>query len=195
MTRPIEAVVAEAQERLQRDGRLDVKAFAAAHPEYRTELEELLPVMLQLEQERRWRRAEAQSRSFAHGLFRQLAPAARPTSVGELFRREQAEAGLTPEEQARRSGLPVDAIRRLSQEETPVEQLDNAAIRQLASRVAAPFTALLKEIRRLTSLDALTRSSGPAAVFTRDRETSSDAEREALRKRVQEAARRPPEER
>lgn len=193
MTRPIEAVVAEAHERLRRDGRLDVKAFAAAHPEYRTELEELLPVMLQLDQESRWQRAEVESRSFAQGLFRQLAPAARPTSVGDLFRWEQAEAGLTPEEQARRSGLPVDAIRQLTQEETPVEQLDNVTIRQLAARVAAPFTALLKEIRRLTSLDALSRSSGPAAVFTRDRKTSSDAEREALRKQVRDASRRPPE--
>ncbi len=191
MSRPIEAVVAEAQRRLETTGRLDIAAFASAYPEHATELQEILPVMLTLHEEKRWQQAEERSRAFAVGLFAQLAeqqPA--QETVGALFARERSEAGLSLEEQARRTGLPVQALEQLSRDETPVTSLDNGTIKQMAGQVAAPFAALAREVRRLLSLENLGMSG--QAVFTRDRETSTDAEREELLKKVREAARKRP---
>jgi hypothetical protein len=193
MTRPIEAVVAEAQQRLERTGRLDVAAFASAYPEHEAELKEILPVMLNLHQEKRWVRAEAESRAFAVGLFAQLAAQNTEATVGGLFQRERAEAGLSLDDQARRSGLPAESLEKLSQDSTPVSALDNAAIKHLAGRVAAPFAALAKEVRRLLSLESLSGTGGAGMVFTRDKETSSADERKALLDKVREAARKPPE--
>lgn len=193
MTRPIEAVVAEALERLERSGRLDVAAYAAAYPEHAAELNQLLPAMLTVHEEKRWQKAEAESRSFAVNLFAQLAetPAAAPATgadtVGALFARDRAETGLTLEEQARRTGLPANVLEQLTRDGTPVDALDNTAIKQLAARVAAPFAALLKEVRRLVSLESVSMSA-PAAVFTRDKETSTEAEQKALLDKVREAA-------
>lgn len=193
MTRPIEAVVAEAQQRLEKTGRLDITAFASAYPEHEAELREILPVMLNLHQEKRWRRAESESHAFAVGLFAQVAELPAPPTVGNLFERERTEAGLSLEEQARRSGLPAEALEKLSRDGTPVSALDNAAIKQLSARVAAPFAALAKEVRRLLSLESLSGMNA-GAVFTRDKETSTDEERQALLDKVREAARKPPEE-
>jgi transcriptional regulator with XRE-family HTH domain len=194
MTRPIEAVLAEAQERLNATGRLDVTAFVSAYPEHAHELRELLPVMLRLHQEKRWQAAEAQSRAFALSLFPALtapAPAAGEETLGSLLHRARTEAGLTLEEQARQLGIPVQALERLSEDPTPLSALDNATIKQLATKVAAPFANLVKEIRRLASLEQLSRmQAGP--VFTRDKETSTTAEQEALREQVRRSARKPP---
>lgn len=193
MTRPIEAVVGEAQRRLETTGRLDIAAFASAYPEHADELREILPVMLTLHEEKRWQQAEERSRTFALGLFAQVAAEPAQETVGALFTREREEAGFSLEEQAQRSGLPVQALQELSQDQTPVTGLDNTGIKQLSSRVGAPFASLLKEVRRLFSLENLSMSSGQA-VFTRDKETSTDTEREELLKKVREAARsRPPE--
>ncbi|MFZ5827344.1 MAG: hypothetical protein ACOY94_23845 [Bacillota bacterium] len=190
MIRPIEAVVAEAQQKLEATGRLDIAAFASAYPEHAEELREILPVMLTLHEEKHWQQAEQRSRAFAMGLFAQLSG---QETVGALFARERSEAGLSLEEQARRSGLPVEALEQLSAEPTPVTNLDNATIKQMAGRVGASFATLLKEVRRLVSLENLSTSG--QAVFTRDREESSDQEREELLKKVREAARKkPPEE-
>lgn len=193
MTRPIEAVVAEAQQRLEATGRLDIAAFASAYPEHAEELREILPVMLTLHEEKRWQRAEQRSRAFALDLFAQLAEQPAQETLGELFARERRETGLSLEEQARRSGLPVRALEQLSEDQTPFTDLDNATIKQMAGRIDASFAALIKEVRRLVSLENLSTSS--QAVFTRDRESSSDQEREELLKKVREAARKkPPEE-
>lgn len=193
MTRPIEAVVAEAQRRLETIGRLDIAAFASAYPEHANELLEILPIMLTLHEEKRWRLAEERSRTFALGLFAQLTEQPAGETVGNLFTRERAEAGLSLEEQAHLSGLPVQALEQLSHDQTPVTGLDNAAIKQLAGRAGAPFTALIKEVRRLVSLENLSMSG--QAVFTREKETSTEAERAELLKKVREAARKkPPEE-
>lgn len=194
MTRPIEAVVAEALKRLETSGRLDMRAYLSAYPEHAEELKELLPTLLELHQEKRWQKAEAESRAFAVSLFAELAPqaAAAPAegSLGELLARERAEVGLSLEEQARRAGLSAQALEQLEQEPTPVDSLDNATIKQLATKVAVPFANLAREVRRLLSLQALSGASGQA-VFTRDKETSSADEKAALMDKVREAARRP----
>jgi hypothetical protein len=93
MTRPIEAVVAEAEQRLERTGRLDIAAFASAYPEHETELRELLPVMLNLHQEKRWRKAATESQAFAVALFPQLVEQPATGTVASLFERERTEAG------------------------------------------------------------------------------------------------------
>ena len=192
MNRPIEAVVAEAQQKLEATGRLDVAAFASAYPEHAEELREILPVMLTLHEERRWQQAERRSRAFAMGLFAQLADQPARETVGALFARERTQTGLSLEEQARRSGLPVEALEQLSAEQTPVTNLDNATIKQMAGRVGASFAALLNEVRRLVSLENLSTSG--QVVFTRDREASTDQEREELLKKVHDAARKKPPE-
>jgi transcriptional regulator with XRE-family HTH domain len=213
MTRSIEEVVAEAQRRLEATGRLNVAAFASAYPEHAAELKEILPVMIRLHQERRWQRAERESRAFALGLFAQLTgteaaeaagrpgaavPAAGgpshgqvPVTVGELLRRDREASGVSLEEQARRLGVSVQALEELLRDGTPINRLDNAAIKQLAARAAAPFATLLKEIRRLISLESLSVAR-PGEVFTRDRELSSAEEQEALREQVKRKIRRPP---
>lgn len=192
MTRPIEAVVAEAQRRLESTGRLDVGAYVEAYPEHAAELQEVLPAMLILHQEKRWHRAEQESKAFAVSLFAELAAPAEAGTVGDLFAREQADSGLSLEEHARRTGIPTSALKALTQDQTPINDLDNAGIKQLAARVAAPFAAVLKEFRRMISLDSLSGMQA-GTVFTRDKETSSDEEQQALRDKVRKAARKPPE--
>ncbi|HYF91436.1 MAG TPA: hypothetical protein VD969_04240 [Symbiobacteriaceae bacterium] len=194
MTRPIESIVAEAQQRLETTGRLDTAAYLSAYPEHAAELQELLPVMLTLHQEKRWQAAESASRAFAVGLFAQLgAPARAEGSVGALFSQELSESGISLEEQSRRTGLPVKALKAILNDPTPVSSLDNAGIKQLADRVAAPFAALAKEFRRVKSLWSLSNLEG-GTVFTRDKETSSAEEQKALRDKVRKATRKPPEE-
>ncbi|HWI62741.1 MAG TPA: hypothetical protein VNT75_12925 [Symbiobacteriaceae bacterium] len=196
MVRPIEAVMADAQQRLETTGRLDVAAYVSAYPEHAAELTELLPVMLTLHQEKRWQAAESASRSFAVGLFAQLAAPAEavsPDTLGSLFSQELSESGETLEEQARRTGLPVKSLEALLKDPTPVSALDNATIKKLADRVAAPFAALAKEFRRVKSLWSLSNLEG-GMVFTRDKETSSLEEQKALRAQVRKATRKPPEE-
>lgn len=195
MTRPIEAVVAEAQQRLATTGRLDVAAYCSAYPEHAAELQELLPVMLTLHQEKRWQAAESTSRGFAVGLFAQLtAPAETetPDTVGALFGQELSDSGVSLEEQARRTGLPVKALEAILHDNTPISALDNAGIKKLAERVAAPFAALAKEFRRVKSLWSLSSLEG-GMVFTRDKETSTSEEQKALREQVRKATRKPPE--
>lgn len=197
MTRPIEAVVAEAQQRLESTGRLDVAAYVSVYPEHADELRELLPVMLTMHREKRWNAAEETSRAFAVGLFAQLsenaAPAGSSATVGDLFERDRTESGLSVMAQAHRAGIPVKALEQLSRDRTPLTALNNAGIKQLAGQVAAPFAALAKEIRRLLSLESLSGMQG-GAVFTRDKETSTEAEQQALLDKVRKAARKPPEE-
>lgn len=190
MSRPIEAVVAEAQERLERSGQLDLSAFLRDYPEHEAELKEILPTMLTLHHERRWQRAEAESQTFAVGLFAELQE--QPATLGNLFARERTVAGLTLEEQARRSGLPATSLEALSEDRTPIEALDNATIKGLSARVAAPFAALVKEVRRLLSVESLTGMT-PGAVFTRHGETSTAEEQQELLDQVRQAARKPPE--
>ena len=195
MTRPIDAVVAEAQQRLDKTGRLDMAAYIAAYPEHAAELQEVLPVMLTLHEEKRWVAAREASRSFALGLFAQLAAPQEEQAadtVGALFAQER-ESGLSLEEQSRLTGLPVKALEQLSHDPTPVGALDNPAIKQLAARVAAPFANLAKEIKRLKSLATLSGLEG-GMVFTRDKETSSPEEQQALRDKVRKTSRKPPEE-
>lgn len=193
MTRPIEAIVAEAQQRLASTGRLDVSAYIAAYPEHAAELRELLPVILTVHQEKRWQKAEAASRSYALDLFRDLSAQAATPTVGEAFGLDRLEFNLTLEEQARRSGLPVKALVELESNTTPISALDNASIKSLAERISAPFGTLLKEIKRHKSLLSVTMPSG-GVVFTRDKETSSIEEQQALRDKVRKSTRVPPEE-
>lgn len=193
MTRPIEAIVAEAQQRLASTGRLDVSAYVAAYPEHAAELRELLPVILTVHQEKRWQKAEAASRSYALDLFRDLSAQAATPTVGEAFGLDRLEFNLTLEEQARRSGLPVKALVELESNTTPISALDNASIKSLAERISAPFGTLLKEIKRHKSLLSVTMPSG-GVVFTRDKETSSIEEQQALRDKVRKSTRVPPEE-
>lgn len=193
MTRPIEAIIAEALQRLETSGQLDVSALVAAYPEHAEELRELLPAMLDIHTEKRWQQAAAESRAYAVSLFDQLspAPAAAVPTLGTLLVHEREQAGLTVAEQSRRAGLPPSAIEQLSTDQTPVVALDNATIKQLAVKVAAPFTALVREVRRLLTLEALTGAS-PQAVLTRDKETSSETEKQVLMEKVREAAARKP---
>lgn len=194
MTRPIEAIIAEALQRLETSGHLDVSAFAAAHPEHAGELRELLPAMLDIHTERRWQEVAAASRAYAVSLFGQLSPP--PTTalqtLGTLLAHEREQSGLTVAEQSRRAGLTPSVIEQLSTDQTPVGALDNAAIKQLSVKVAAPFAALVREVRRLLTLEALSGAS-PQAVLTRDKETSSDTEKQLLMKKVREAASRKPQ--
>lgn len=198
MTRPVEAVLEDARRRLETTGRLDVNAYLSAYPEHAGELKELLPVMLTLHEERRWQAAERESHTFARGLSGRLAagpeagaqtePGGEAATVGGLFLRDRSESGLSLEEQARRIGLPAEALDRLSTDDTPLSALDNAGIKSLAARVSAPFSALAKEVRRLLSLESL-GSGRPEALFTRDSETSTEDEQEALRRRVRSSRR------
>jgi hypothetical protein len=193
MTRPIEAVIADAQRWLERSGRLNVADFTAAYPDYAAELEEILPVMLTLHRERRWQKVEAESRASAIGLFAVLRsqPEGAGETVGSLLVKSREEVGLSLEEQAHHLRLPVGALEQLSLDQTPLKGLDNSTIRNLAARFSASFATLAMELRRLASVQSL--SGGP--LFTRDRETSSSEEEQALRDKVREAARRSPEKR
>lgn len=193
MVRPIEAVLAEAQQRLANSGRLDIASYLSAYPEHAAELQELLPAMLTLHQEKRWQAAEAKSREYAVDLFSTLYEAPKEATVGLLFRQERDEFNLTIEEQARRTGIPATALSELEKNTTPIEQLDNNGIKALAKTVAAPFNALLKEIKRHKSLISITMGSS-SVVFTRDKETSSIEEQQALRDKVRQSTRIPPEE-
>lgn len=194
MTRPIETVLADALRRLETTGRVDVAAYTAAYPEHQVELQELLPIMVTLHQERRWQQAEQRLNTYASGLFPQLAAqqyttAAAPVStLGSLFVRHREEFGLTLEEQALQSGLAPQTLEALSQDPTRVEQLDNLAIKQVAARVAAPFASLVKEIRRLLALNAL---QDGGAVFTRSHDTSTAAEEKALYDKVRAKTKKP----
>lgn len=190
MTRPIESVLAEALQRLEASGRLEVSAYVSAYPEHAEELRSLLPVLMTLHAERRWQRAEADSRAFALNLIAELAP--QPETVSTLFTRERDAAGLSLEQQSIRSGLPVRALEELAHDTTPVQNLDNAVIKQLAAQVSAPFAALAKEVRRLLSLESLS-GAGPQAVFTRNQATSTEEEQKALLDQVREASRKRPE--
>jgi len=193
MTRPIEAVLADALHRLETTGRIDVAAYTAAYPEHQGELEQLLPVMVSLHQERRWQQAEDRLNTFASELFAQLTAqessvAAPASTLGSLFVRHRAEFGLTLEEQAREIGLAPQALEALSQDPTGVDKLDNLTIKQVAARVAAPFTNLVKGIRRLLALDALQEGG---AVFTRSSDVSTPAEEKALYDKVRAKVKRP----
>jgi len=193
MTSPIETVLADALRRLEATGRIDVAAYTAAYPELQLELQELLPVMVNLHHERRWQQAEDRLNNFASGLFPQLAAqkctvAETTSTLGSLFVRHRAEFGLTLEEQARESGLDPQALEALSQDPTGVDNLDNLAIKRVAARVAAPFTSLVKEIRRLLALSAL---QDGGAIFTRSGEVSSAAEEKALYDKVRSKIRKP----
>jgi hypothetical protein len=116
----------------------------------------------------------------------------RMASEGALFSQELAESGLSLEEQAQRTGLPVKALEAIVKDSTPVSALDNAGIKKLADKVAAPFAALAKEVRRVKSLFTLNHLEG-GMVFTRNKETSSEEEQKALRDKVRKATRKPPE--
>lgn len=193
MTRPIEAVVAEAQKRLESTGRLDVAAFLSAYPEHAAELQDVLPVMLNLHQEKRWQQAEANSKAFAVGLFAQLSESVAPATLGDLFRQERAEAGMSLEEQARRTGLSAQALEALSRDNTPLEAASNSTLKQKAAELGASFANLVKEVRRLTSLSSLFQGGAASPIFTRDQETSTEEEQEALRDQVRRKSRKPPE--
>lgn len=193
MTRPIEAVVAEARKHLESTGRLNIAAFVSAYPEHAAELQELLPVMLTLHQEKRWQQAEANSKAFAAGLFAQLSENTAPATLGALFRQERAEAGISLEEQARRTGISAQALEALSRDATPLEAASNSTLKQKAAELGASFANLVKEVRRLTSLSNLFQGGVAGPVFTRDQETSTEEEQEALRDQVRRKSRKPPE--
>lgn len=179
MARPIEEVVREAQIRLEKAGVLNVDAWAARYPQYAVELRPLLETMLELHQERLWHQAEEQSRAYARGLFRELGAA--PATLGHLFTRAQQEGVSTR--------LPGEAVKRLAQEETPVAHLDNLTLKQIASRIAVRFDELLKEVKRLRSLERLW-SAGATPVMTRHSEESSANEQQELLERVKNHARK-----
>lgn len=190
MTQSLEQILAEAEAELRRTGGLNRDALLSAHPQEATELAPLLETMLLLLEERAWQRAESRSRSVAQSLFATLSAPAESATVGALFAQDRSEAGLSVAEQASRSGLPEEALRRLDQVQTPLETLQsNAAIKSLAEQVKAPFAALAKEIRRLLSIQSLT-GGAPGAVFTRNAETSSSEEHEALLEKIRQEARR-----
>jgi transcriptional regulator with XRE-family HTH domain len=193
MTRPIETVVAEAQQRLETSGRLDIATYLSAYPEHAVELQELLPVVLSVHKEKRWQQAEVASQQFAQSLFAHLTDQPDTATVGGLFQHERAVAGLTLEEQALRSGLPVQALERLAQDRTP-QSASNATLKELATKLTAPFGALAKEVKRLLSVEALTQRGSGGAIFTRNSETSTSEEQQALLEQVRNAARKPPEE-
>lgn len=190
MTQSLEQILASAESELRRTGHLNREALLAAHPAYAVELAPLLETMDLLHEERAWQRTETRSRSGALSLFATLAAPAESATVGALFAQDRAEAGLSVAEQASRSGLPEEALRRLDQAETPLEALQsNAAIKTLADQVKAPFAALAKEIRRLLSIQLLSGGSA-GAVFTRNADTSTDEEHQALLAKIRQEARR-----
>lgn len=190
MTQSLEQILAEAEAELRRTGGLNRGALLSAHPQEATELAPLLETMLLLHEERAWQRVESRSRSAAHALFATLTAPADSATVGALFAQDRSEAGLSVAEQASRSGLPEEALHRLDQVETPLDSLQsNAAIKSLAEQVKAPFAALAKEIRRLLSIQSLS-GGAPGAVFTRNAETSSSEEHEALLEKIRQEARR-----
>jgi hypothetical protein len=197
MTKPIERVLAEAEERLRLTGQLDREAILSAYPEHESELPALLETMELLHQEKAWLQAESRSRAHALSLFQALtSPATEaaqpgaPETVADLFAQDRAESGLNLAQQANRSGLPEEALRRLAEAQTPLEALkSNAAIKALAEQVRAPFAALAKEVRRLLSIQSLT-SGQAGAVFTRHAEASSEEEHQALLEKVRREARR-----
>lgn len=181
----IEAVLAEAQARLMA-GEAPAQV-AAAYPEHAAELAALLGTAAQL---------QALGRSAARARSRQAAGIAysrafNAATVAELVRRERAESGLTPAEQARRSSISLESLSALEQEATPVAALDPAGIKRLAERVRAPFAALAKELKRLASLEALQGLGGAAPVFTRG-PASAGAERQQLLDLVRQARRARP---
>lgn len=190
MTQSLEQILAEAEAELRRTGGLNRNALLSAHPAEAAELAPLLDTMLLLHEERAWQRVESRSRSAAQSLFAALSAPAESATVGALFAQDRSETGLSVAEQASRSGLPEEALHRLDQVQTPLETLQsNAAIKSLAEQVKAPFAALAKEIRRLLSIQSLS-GGAPGAVFTRNAETSSNEEHEALLEKIRQEARR-----
>lgn len=188
MTQSLEQILAEAEAELRRTGRLNREALLAAHPAEAAELDPLLQSMLLLHEEATWQRVERRSQATAKSLFAALSAPAEPNTVGALFAQDRAESGLSVAEQASRAGLPEEALRHLAEAQTPLEALQsNAAIKSLAEQVRAPFAALAKEVRRLLSIQSL---GGTGAVFTRNAETSSSEEHEALLEKIRQEARR-----
>lgn len=185
MSRTIDAIIEEAQKRLETSGRLDVSAYAEAYPQYAEELRRLLPVLLQVDEERRWLEMEERANQFAMKLF--AMPVADEVqdegTVAALFRWEQSETGMTPEVHARKCGLSTAVVSELLRDPTPVSELTPGRIKQLATKLSAPFDALAREIGRLKALFALPSTSA-GMVFTRAREASTASEQEELIKRV-----------
>jgi hypothetical protein len=192
MTQSLEQILAQAEAELRRTGTLNRQALLSAHPAEAAELAPLLETMLLLHEEKTWQRVERRSRSAAQSLFAALtAPASEVATVGALFAQDRSESGLSVAEQASRSGLPEEALRRLDQVQTPLEALQsNTAIKALAEQVKAPFAALAKEIRRLLSIQSLSSGAPGSAVFTRNAETSSSEEQQALLEKIRQEARR-----
>ena len=182
MSRPIEEVVAEAQVRLERAGTLDIEAYVRLYPEHATELRALLETMQVVHREKQWQVIEQKTGAFASNLFAQLG-ATSPT-VGELFSRASAE-GIAP-------SLPPTAVEALSKDQTPVDRLDNSAIKELAGKIAVRVDHLLKEVKRLRSLERLWSASA-APIMTRHKEESSQEEQQALLDKVKQHVRKPPE--
>lgn len=185
MALPIEKLVTEAQARLEEAGAIDMEAWVRRYPEHAGELRPLLQTMLQLHKEKQWIAAEERSRAFASDLFLEVFPstsgASADATVGHLFRRV-SEEGLA-------TRLPREAVEKLSLDTTPVEQLDNPTLKQIATRIAIRFDELLKEVKRLRGLERLW-SSGTAPVMTRHKEQSSTEEHQALIEKVKRHSRK-----
>jgi hypothetical protein len=185
VNRTIEQVIAEAQAALEGAGSLDVAEWQRRYPEH-AELGSLLETMLLLHREKRWQEVEEATRAYAVNLLPDLsasAAQAEPT-LADLVARAAAE-GVVP-------SLPGSVVQQLAQERTPVSRLDNRFIKELATRVAVRFDELLKEIRRLRSLELLW-SADTLPVMTRRKEQSSAEEERALLERVKQGSRKGPE--
>jgi hypothetical protein len=197
MSRPIEAVVADAQERLERFGKLNIEAYTTAYPEYVDELQRVLTTMVAVYQERSIKRLADETFAFAVGLF--TLPAAETDespiagTVGALVTEELDRTGHSVETYAEEKGLTLDAVRAMKEDRTPVADVaaSGSVIKQLAQRWAAPFSTILVELRRLIAMDTA-RGGTSQLLFTRDRETSTTEEHEALMRRVFEATSKPP---
>lgn len=191
MTMLLEEIVLLAQERLSRQGRLDIESYAMDHPEHEAELRRVLPAMLAVHREKLVKELEAETFEYAIRLFSLPRDEQAPSTItvgalitAEIDRIDQSIAGYS-----KRTKLPISAISQLMEDPTPVEIVKSTVVKELASRVSAPFSALLIELNRLVSLrkTTLTESS---LVFTRDTSTSSDTEHRELVEKVMQSTRR-----
>lgn len=172
-----ERVLAEARE-LLRAGE-SVAAIVARFPAHADELAQLLPAAAALQSLGRTAARERAREGAMAAYTKAFAPAAAPATIAQLLRHDRTESGLTVDQQAQRMGLSAGALQALEAEATPVAELDPMGIKRLAEKVRAPFAALVKEVRRLTSLAALQNLGSAAPVFTRGPQ-SGDSERQEL---------------
>lgn len=190
----IDQVLELARQEFTAAGRLDVAAFARAHPEH-ADLPALLPALVELWDETLVHAAAAATAGHAMSLLREGMAARRaaavetaaPDSIGQVVARLEQQLGARAGAELAEAGLPAGALAALRQEATPVEQVaDNATVQEIARRIGASFRSVRLALSRLVSLDRFLQGGGPAMAFTRGEETGAEG-RDELAQRVREA--------